>query len=96
MREQFKPIPEHKNYEVSNYGNVRNVKTGQNLNPSYNRKNKNYCVGLKGGLKYKTYTIHVLVAMAFLDFVPVDSRKRVFHIDENTANNRVDNLRIKS
>lgn len=44
--------------------------------------------------KIKTFKIHQLVAMMFLDHVPNGHNIYVDHIDQNKLNNHVDNLRI--
>lgn len=73
------------NYYVSNYGEVKSVKTDKVLKPM---------VTIKGyhrvDLGYKTYSIHRLVAIEFIsnDF----NKPQVNHIDCNKANNRADNL----
>ena len=38
--ELWKNIEESTNYEVSNYGNIRNTKSGQILNPGESGKNE--------------------------------------------------------
>lgn len=77
-------------YQVSNLGRVRNAKRLNILSPSkyqgYLRVNLS--TGKRG--KYKTISIHRLVAMAFKD--GYSEGLEVNHIDENPSNNHADNL----
>jgi hypothetical protein len=90
--EEFRKIGGYDNYEVSNCGNVRNVKTGRVLKPG--EDGDNYlmvCLSRNG--KTQTLKIHKLVATAFLG----DSEGRdVDHKDRNNQNNALDNLRYVS
>lgn len=83
-------------YQVSSFGNVRNVNTGYILKPQLSRSNifgqgKYYKVVLwKSKYDGKNYPVHRLVAETFIpnpDGLPV-----VNHKDCNKFNNKVDNL----
>lgn len=64
MKEIWKIIEEHPNYMVSNLGKVKNCKTKIVLR---NSPNKNYLhVSLGEGINYKRYSVHRLVALAFV------------------------------
>lgn len=90
MMEEWKEIPGYEGlYEVSNKGNVRNVrrntllrlqKTKYGYIQVYLYKN-----GIRTGLR-----VHRLVAQAFL--LNTDNLPEVNHRDEDKTNNRVDNL----
>jgi hypothetical protein len=73
------------NYEISSFGNVRNCKTKRILKIN-NKKNGYSNISLNG----KTYTIHRLVAFAFID--NPNNKPTVNHIDKNKHNNKLDNL----
>ncbi|MFY7936860.1 MAG: HNH endonuclease [Flavobacterium sp.] len=82
MKEVWKIYPHNKNYSVSNFGKVRNDKTGKEL---------------KGWIKGSGYIInyiglpHRMVMETFVGPYPKD-KKFTNHIDGNKLNNRLDNL----
>ena len=84
--EEFRVIKDFENYEVSNFGRVRNVKTGKILKP--------YCIR---GYCYvdfhnkKTRAVHRLVSFAFIS--NPNDKPIIDHIDNNPSNNNVCNLR---
>lgn len=87
--ETLKIVDGYFGYSVSNFGNVFNNKT--------NRKLKSFICGryyavtlYKDGLG-KTYNIHKLVAIAFLE--NPKNKPCVDHIDNNKLNNNLSNLR---
>jgi hypothetical protein len=75
-------------WEVSNLGNVRNKKTGYVLKPHWRKY-------LTVGEKSYRCAVHRLVAFAFLGDPPAEigGDPTVDHIDNNTGNNAVSNLR---
>ena len=85
--EEWMKCEEHKNYSISSLGNLRNDKSGKLIKLQKNNK---------GYLKYtfpenKQHLIHRLVAKAFIpnpENLPI-----VDHINRNTFDNRVENLR---
>ena len=90
-------------YEVSDCGRVRSLdrvvihKNGRQQPVkgklfNLNSDGRYYKVELKG----KTYGIHQLVAMAFLDHKPCGHKIQVDHIDENKLNNHISNLQLVS
>ena len=89
MIEIYKPIVGYEGlYEVSNLGNVRNLKTNIILKQKIN-KGGYMNVGLwKNGKK--TFLIHRLVAQAFIP--NPDNKPEVNHKDEIKSNNCVYNL----
>ena len=88
--EEYKIIQGFENYEISNFGNVRNITTGRILKQSLDKN------GYKRINLNNTYTqhIHLLVAKAF---IPNPENKRVVdHIDGDRTNNNTSNLRWAS
>lgn len=105
MNEIWKPIPNYNlKYEVSSFGRVKSLKRKVNsglLNSGYRTvkerilsqcgKPNHY---LKVSLSGKSFSVHQLVAMAFLNHKPCGFKLVVDHIDGNKTNNNVSNLRI--
>ncbi len=90
MEEIYRTIVGYKKYEVSNFGNVRNIKFNRILKPGVDT-NGYYIVILYNLGKRTTRKIHKLVAPIFLE--NPDDKKCVDHIDNNRFNNHVSNLR---
>ena len=88
--EFFLPIDGYDNYFVSNFGNVKNSKTNRILKSGFHPKGYKLVDISKNGIK-KTFTVHRLVALAFLE--NPDNKQMIDHIDENKSNNNVKNLR---
>lgn len=92
MSELWKPIPDYQNYEVSNLGNVRSLKSNKVLKP-LTRSHGYLAVFLykKGcGEHGKQYSVHRLVAEAFCE--KPEGKNEVNHLNENKQDNRAENL----
>lgn len=76
-------------YKISNLGNVFSCKTNKLLSIR-TRKDGYQDVRLHNNKQNKMHTVHRLVAQAFLD--NPNNFPIINHKDENSANNRVDNL----
>lgn len=99
MTEEWKPVVGYEgSYEVSSMGNIRSLDRfngrgswikGRPMKPAMNQKGY-MRVGLRLMGKQKYYSVHRLVAQAF---VPNhDDKPQVNHINENKTDNRVSNL----
>ena len=90
MIEEWKAIPGYEGlYEVSNKGNVRNVRRNTLLRLT--KTNKGYIqVGLSKNGILTVLKVHRLVAQAFLP--NPDNLPMINHKDEDKTNNRVENL----
>ena len=87
--EIFKTIEDFENYEVSNYGNVRNIKKNKFMS-IYPKDSGYLVVKLSSNGKAKECRVHRLVAKAFID--NPHNYDCVNHKDENKTNNRSENL----
>ena len=87
--ETFVKIVGFENYEVSNLGRVRNIKSGRILKPKLNKYG--YLIhGLYKNNKQKYLFLHRIIATAFID--NPEGKPCVNHIDENKLNNDLSNL----
>ena len=93
MIEQWKKIHYAPNYEVSNLGNVKNIKKNKLININYQRLKKTNTrarVGLSHNGKAKGYYLHRVVAECFID--NPEHLPEVNHRDGDFYNNSVSNL----
>lgn len=107
MKEIFKDVKDYERlYQVSNLGRVKSLSKviirGNNIK-QYRKENvlkptpssnKYLTVGLYKNNNKTTFTVHQLVAIAFLNHKVNGFKLVVDHIDFNRLNNRVDNLKI--
>jgi len=107
MNEVWKDIDGYKDsYQVSNKGNIRSldrkVKNGKGFITLKGRMRslatgKGYrIITLTKNGKGKTYRVHQLVAIAFLNHKPCGFKVVVDHIDNNSLNNNLSNLQLIS
>lgn len=88
MLEQWIDIEESNCYELNNYGKLRHKQTKIEKSYTYIKKGayKAYCIN------GKQYSAHRLVAKYFVQNDNPELKNVVNHLDENTHNNRADNL----
>jgi hypothetical protein len=90
-REHWLAVDGYDNYEISDYGRVRNITTKRILKPGKYGKGYSHVVLYKQR-KSKSIKIHKLVGFAFLP--ERENNKMVLdHIDRNRFNNMASNLR---
>jgi hypothetical protein len=105
-KEIWKDIPRYEGYyQVSSFGNVKSldrlvkfrnklfIRKGNILKLSIDRYGYSRCV-LCINSTIKPSSIHVLVAMSFLDFIPCGRKLVIDHINGQKSDNRVENLRL--
>ena len=99
INEVWRDVEDYPNYQVSNLGKVRNVKTHRILSAGYTKNGYQFVALSKSDGKPKYYLIHRLVAYAFIPIPQTYLNKgysketlQVDHIDENKQNNSVANL----
>jgi len=91
ISEVFKIIDEFENYEISNFGRVRNMKTRRILKPTIDSDGY-YKVNLcNNNNERKTFNLHQLIAKAYI--ANPTNKIYINHIDTNKLNNNSDNLR---
>lgn len=96
MDEVWKDIPNYEGiYQVSNLGRVKSFKYKNERILKQGNDGKGYLqVCLMKNSKRRKFTIHQLVAMAFLDHTPNGMKIVVDHIDGNKNNNNLSNLQL--
>lgn len=101
MKEQWRDIPEYEGYyQVSDLGNVKSVdriaRDGRALKgKSLKQHGSPYLtVKLSKNNITKTFTVHTLVAVSFLNKGSKINELVIDHIDNNKHNNKVYNLQL--
>jgi len=107
QKEIFKDIPDYKGlYQASNLGNIKSlprIKTYSNGNSHITKEiimkassdGKGYLsVGLNKNSIAKSFRVHQLMAMTFLNHIPNGHKIVVDHINNIKTDNRVENLQI--
>ena len=87
--EYYKTIKDFETYEISNFGNVRNVKTGRIMKTNVN-KDGYYRLNIRNDEECKFFILR-LVAQTFIP--NPENKPLIDHIDGNVKNNNVSNLR---
>lgn len=89
------PLEGYRKYAISNFGAVRNQKTGRTLSPHihYSASGKAYFrVTLHNRGVKRNWLLHRLVAVAWLELPDQWRDMPVMHADANGLNCRLDNL----
>lgn len=92
--ENWKKIPDYENYEVSDFGRVRNVKTNRILKLRLVGSGY-YSVNLSKNGSVGEFRVNRLVYYVFKG-VWSDRKNVIDHIDNDKLNNRLSNLRLVS
>lgn len=97
-KEIWKDIPDYNGlYQVSNIGRVRSFWYDREriLKPTKNDQGY-YYVKLHSKSKKQTRSVHLLMAISFLNHKPNGTKIVVNHINHNRGDNRLENLEIVS
>lgn len=87
--EIWKTVKDFENYEISNFGNLRNKTTGKFKKLSLNKEGY-IRTSISNGKKTISIAVHRLVALMFI--ANPGNKPLVNHKDSNRSNNHVDNL----
>jgi hypothetical protein len=91
----WKIIPNYENYKINQKGKVINITRNTTVKPYISKKGY-LNIKLSKNNKVRTFGVHQLVAIAFLNHTPSGMLLVVNHIDFNKLNNNVNNLEIVS
>jgi len=94
--EKFKNVQNYGGiYQVSDLGRVKSFKCGKERMLKPGIGGTGYLnVGFSVDNKAKTYLVHKLVAIAFLEHIPCNFKLIVDHIDNDKLNNKENNLQL--
>jgi hypothetical protein len=87
---EYKKIKEYENYEINEYGEIRNIKTGKILKPYLQQGYYRISLIKEKNVK-KSEAVHRLVAITFI--TNIDDKPIIDHINQNKTDNHVLNLR---
>ena len=88
MVEEWRPIQDFPNYNVSNLGNIKNITNDKMLNPCV--KGGYYHISLVNDTNKQNFKVHRLIALAFIE--NPENKSDVNHKDKNKLNNHLSNL----
>ena len=96
MIEEWQKIQGYENYYlISSLGEVKSIKNGKDRILKKSKNTKGYfIVSLCKNGKTKSFQIHQLVAINFLNHIPNGLNRVINHIDFNKTNNNISNLEI--
>lgn len=99
QEEIWKDVPGYEGYyQASNLGQVKSLHKGSRFGKVLhnNMRKGYYSVSLCKKGSQISFSVHVLVAICFLNHTPNGFEKIVDHINNNPLDNRVDNLQLVS
>mgnify|MGYP003656427802 CR=1 FL=1 len=93
-KEIWKEVSNYSNYMISSRGRVKSMKFGKERVLKQAPSGGYLATALSKEGRAKTFYIHKLVAIAFLNHIPCGHRIEVNHIDGVKANNNLSNLEL--
>jgi hypothetical protein len=92
--QQWKDVPGYEGfYQASLCGKIKSLKSGKELKLGLH-EDGHMKVSVSVHNKSRTFGVHQLIAMTFLNHIPDGNKFVVDHINNNPLDNRVENLRI--
>ena len=92
--EVWKTVPGYDNYMISDRGRLKSLKFNKERIMRASLSNSYLATALCEEGRKKTFKIHKLVAMAFLDHIPCGHELEVNHINGVKTDNNLSNLEI--
>ena len=89
INKKMTTIEDYENYTINENGVIINTDSGREKKPTFT--NGYYRIGLTKDKKEKFFSIHRLIALTFIP--NPDNKPCVDHINRNTQDNRIENLR---
>tara|TARA_R110000782_G_C14741419_1_gene406216 strand:- start:317 stop:829 length:513 start_codon:yes stop_codon:yes gene_type:complete len=90
INKKMTTIKDYENYLIFEDGKIINTLTGREMKNKIDKYGYKQ-IGLCNGIKRKFFTIHRLIALSFIP--NPDNKPCVDHINRNTQDNRIENLR---
>lgn len=92
IEEVWAEVLDFPDYEVSNYGYIRNIRLGHDLRPNADSYGYQRVTLSRDGISHYRY-LHQLIAQAFL--TGWEQSVRIIHLDGDRNNNHILNLRFQ-
>ena len=84
--EIWRDIPDYNDYQVSNFGNVKNKTKNNPVKPCFDASTGYMRLNLSKDKKQRTWGVHILVAKTF---IPNPENKRIVHHEDTDKTNNV-------
>jgi hypothetical protein len=93
IKTEWRDIPGYEGrYKVSDQGQIKSSYTGRLMKPQHGGTSKYLHITLRDGKGQKSFTIHRIVAQAFIDNDDPEAKTQIDHINGVKTDNRASNL----